>query len=78
MTQWYNFIYYNETPQKIPEYNYVNILDINLYNGAPMVYNRNYITGIVVSNPDLKNIDRHKNTGIIVKPYCIIDLLKGI
>ena len=78
LTQWYNFIYYYETPQKIPEYNYVNILDINLYNGAPMVFNRNYITGIVVSNPDLKNIDRHKNTGIIVKPYCIIDLLKGI
>lgn len=78
LNQWYNYIYYKEIPQKSLDYDYVNILDIDLYNGAPVVYNGAYITGIVISNPDIKNIDRYKNTGIIVRSECIINLLNEI
>lgn len=78
LTQWYNFLYYNEIPKEIQKYSFINILDIDLYNGSPMIYNNNYISGIVISNPDIKQIDRYKNTGIIANSGCIIDLINEI
>ena len=78
LTQWYNILYYSETPKEIPRYTFINVLDIDLYNGSPMVYSGSYISGIVISNPDIKCIDRYKNTGIIVSADYIIDLISGI
>ena len=76
-TKFYNYMWH-ESNLYHTFYDYINIMDIELFDGCPLICNGSHIAGIIISNPIFKDIKNYKNTGIIVNSNCILDLLNGI